>query len=353
MNAVSSLTKIVVVLIALASLGGCSSIAYYGQSVVGHSKLMLARVPIDKAIVSAQKNSDEELASQLVLAKLLRQYSIDHLGLPDNSSYSSYVDLDRDFPVWTVVAAEEFSIHAKQWCYPVIGCASYRGYFAKQSAQEYAKSLKSTGLETTIGAAGAYSTLGWFADPLLPSMMRYGVADFAETLFHELAHQQLYIKGDSSFNEAFATVAGEQGALQWLTAQRPDLLADYQNKLAARDDFSNLLARLKEHLAELYASSLGAEEMRKAKQKMFIQLTKDYQTLKLNNWQGLAWYDAWFEQEVNNARIAAFGTYRDQVPEFERLLVDCTSNFKMFYASLKLANNNQDDPIIPKQCDQN
>ncbi|MFT5655902.1 MAG: putative aminopeptidase [Arenicella sp.] len=353
MNALFSLIKIVAVLLALAALCGCSSIAYYGQSVIGHSKLMLARVPIDKAIVGAQHSLDDELASQLLLAKRLRRYSIDHLGLPDNSSYSSYVDLDRDFPVWTVIAAEEFSINAKQWCYPVIGCASYRGYFAETSAQEYAESQQTLGLETTIGAAGAYSTLGWFADPLLPSMMRYGAADFAETLFHELAHQQLYINGDSGFNESFATVVGEQGALQWLAAERPDLLVDYQNELAARDDFSTLLARLKKHLAELYASSLGAEEMRKAKQTIFIQLKKDYQTLKLNNWQGLAWYDAWFEQEVNNARIAAFGTYRDQVPEFERLLADCMSNFKIFYASLKLANHNQQHPIIPKQCNKN
>ena len=350
MNALFSLTKIAAVLIVLATLGGCSSIAYYSQSVLGHSKLMLARVPIDKAIISAQKNSDDELVAQLLLAMQLRRYSVDHLALPDNSSYSSYVDLDRDFPVWTVVAAEEFSINAKQWCYPVIGCASYRGYFSEQSAKGYAQTQQNIGLETTIGAAGAYSTLGWFADPLLPSMMRYGVSDFAETLFHELAHQRLYIKGDSAFNEAFATVVGEHGARQWLAAERPDLLADYQRQLAARDDFSELLARLKEHLAELYSSNLGVQEMRKAKRQLFEQLEKDYQKLKLNSWQGLAWYDAWFTQAVNNARLAAFGTYRDRVPEFELLLADCMSSFKMFYASLKSANNNQDKPRIPKQC---
>lgn len=350
MNALLSLTKLVAVLIVLATLGGCSSIAYYSQSVLGHSKLMLARVPIDQAIISAQKNSDDELASQLLLAKQLRRYSVDHLSLPDNASYSSYVDLDREFPVWIVVAAEEFSINAKQWCYPVIGCASYRGYFSKQSAKEYAQAQQNIGFETTIGGAGAYSTLGWFADPLLPSMTRYGVAGFAETLFHELAHQQLYIKGDSGFNEAFATVVGEQGALQWLATQRPDLLVDYQRRLAARDDFSALVARLKEYLAELYGSNLATQEMRVAKHQLFSNLKNDYQQLKSNNWQGLAWYDAWFAQAVNNARIAAFGTYRDQVPEFELLFADCRSNFKLFYASLKLTNNYQGKIIIPKQC---
>jgi predicted aminopeptidase len=350
MNALLSLPKIVAVLIVLATLGGCSSIAYYSQSVLGHSKLMLARVPMDKAIISAQKNSDDELASQLILAKQLRRYSVDHLSLPDNASYSSYVVLDREFPVWTVVAAEEFSINAKQWCYPVIGCASYRGYFSKKSANEYAQAQQNLGLETTIGAASAYSTLGWFADPLLPSMMRYGVAAFAETLFHELAHQQLYIKGDSGFNEAFATVVGEHGALQWLAAQRPDLLVDYQRRLAATDDFSVLVARLKEDLRGLYRSNFANQEMREAKHQLFSNLKENYQQLKSNNWQGLAWYDAWFAQAVNNAKIAAFGTYRDQVSEFELLFADCRANFKLFYASLKLANNNQGEPVIPKQC---
>lgn len=350
MNVITSLTYYFLALLILATLSGCSSIAYYGQSVLGHSKLMLARVPIDQALDKAKLNSNQELVLQLLLAKELRKYSIEQLSLPDNSSYASYVDLEREFPVWTVVAAQEFSVTAKQWCYPVIGCASYRGFFSKKSAKQYADTQQRLGLETTIGAAGAYSTLGWFADPLLPSMMRYGVADFAETLFHELAHQQLYINGDSGFNEAFATVVGEQGALQWLATQRPSLLIDYQQKLAVRDDFSALLTQLKEHLEELYASSLDLDEKRAAKHQLLVQLDKDYQLMKENKWQGLAVYDNWFEQGINNARLAAFGTYRDQVPAFEKLLRDCLADFNLFYESVRLANIEQANPSIPKQC---
>lgn len=350
MNALSSLRNYFLILLALATLSGCSSIAYYGQSVLGHSKLMLARVPIDDALKKAQLNSNQKLVSQLLLAKQLRQYSVDQLSLPDNASYASYVDLDREFPVWTVVAAEEFSVDAKQWCYPIIGCASYRGYFSKQSAKKYSDTQQTLGLETTIGAAGAYSTLGWFSDPLLPSMMRYGVADFAETLFHELAHQQLYINGDSGFNEAFATVVGEQGTLQWLAEQRPGLLMDYQQQLAARDDFSALLAQLKERLVELYASSSELDQKRAAKHQLFIQLETDYRSMKQSKWSDLALYDAWFEQGINNARLAAFGTYRDQVPAFERLFRDCSSDFKMFYQSVKVANTKQGNPSIPEHC---
>ena len=173
---------------------------------------MLAREPVDKVL----KTANEELTGQLELSKQLKRFAIDELSLPESKSYNSYVALERDFPVWVVVAAPEFSVDAKQWCYPVIGCASYRGYFKKQSAQNYAKKISKKGFEVSVGGASAYSTLGWFSDPLLPSMMRYGDVNFAETLFHEIAHQKVYINGDSGFNEAFATVVGQEGAKRWL-----------------------------------------------------------------------------------------------------------------------------------------
>ena len=345
-----SLIRTLFSLFILVTLCGCSSISYYGQSVIGHSKLMLARVPLDKAARQAELDSDEALLEQLSLAKQLRHYSVDSLSLPDNSSYSNYVPLEREFPVWTVVAAEEFSTKAKQWCYPIIGCASYRGYFSKRSAQKYAMSKRDAGFETTVGGAGAYSTLGWFSDPLLPSMMRYGVSDFAETLFHELAHQQLYIKGDSGFNEAFATVVGEQGALLWISEHHPQSKDDYQRRLAVRDDFSNLLLGLKSNLDKLYSSDLEKQEKRSAKQQLFSQLNTDYEALKSEKWNGLAVYDAWMSDRMNNAKLASFGTYRDQVPAFEKLLGECRYDFKRFYKTIELANLNKGNPVVPKQC---
>ena len=328
------------------SLTSCSTLGYYSQSVIGHSRLMLARQSIDKVLLEA----DADLKSKLLLAQDLKQFAVNRLALPDNQSYSSYVALEREFPVWTVVAAEEFSIQARSWCYPVIGCASYRGYFSKHAALEYAESLAKDNFETTVGGAVAYSTLGWFSDPLVPSMMRYGVADFAETMFHELAHQQLYIKNNSDFNEAFATMVGEQGTIIWLSENRPELLADYRQQLAARAEFSALIASTKQSLADVYSAEKSAGVMRKQKLEVFDRLNPEYQKLKQQSWQGKGWFDNWFKKPLNNARLAAFSTYRDQVPNFTSLLQQCGSNFTRFYNSLATAKTDQEHATVPPSC---
>ena len=337
-------------LLGLLMLGGCSTVAYYGQSVIGHSRLMFSRQPIEAAIANAHETGDIELEGKLELAMRLRNYAISDLALPDNGSYSSYVALAREYPVWTVVAADEFSIAAKTWCYPVIGCAAYRGYFSRQAALGYADLLIRQGLETTVSGASAYSTLGWFKDPLLPSMMRNGEADFAETMFHELAHQRLYINGDSAFNEAFASVVGEQGAVQWLTRNRPDLLADYRLRLAARADFSALLDGVKLRLEALYTTAATAQEMRAGKSLIFGDLKSEYETLKALKWQGLAWFDRWFDEPVNNARLAAFSTYRDRIPAILGLFKQCRYDFKLFFHSLDSAEMRSGTTIVAERC---
>lgn len=327
---VNHLGRLVVISLLLATtllFSGCSSVSYYAQSVVGHSRLMLARQPIVKAIA----NAEPKLANQLQLALELRQYAVTELGLPDNKSYQSYVPLKRDFPVWIVVATEKFSLDAKQWCYLVIGCASYRGYFKLESAKLYAKGLQQKGYETYIGGATAYSTLGWFADPLLPSMLRYGTAELAETLFHELAHQVLYVNGDSDFNEAFASVVGEQGTLRWLEKYRPADVADYLAKLTALDDFSTLLKESKKNLSLIYAKPISDQEKQLRKDAEFQLLKRKYQSLKLSKWQNKPWFDNWFETPLNNARLAAFSTYRDRIPQLEAVFEQLEGDFNRFY----------------------
>lgn len=308
-------------------LSACSSVSYYTQSVVGHSRLMLARQPISKAITKA----DPELTKQLQLAIELRQYAVNELGLPDNNSYQSYVPLKRDFPVWVVVATQKFSLDAKQWCYLVIGCASYRGYFSLDSAKLYAKGLQKKGYETYIGGATAYSTLGWFADPLLPSMLRYGTAELAETLFHELAHQVVYVNGDSDFNEAFASVVGEQGALRWLKQNRPADVADYVAKLNALDDFSALIQDTKKNLTRIYEKPISDQQKQAAKDAEFENLKLKYQSLKLRKWQNQSWFDSWFETPLDNARLAAFSTYRDRIPQLQAVFEQLNGDFDRFY----------------------
>jgi len=342
--------KLTLVMICLAFISACSSVSFYSQGIIGHSRLMLARQSVDKVLT----NADEPLASQLKLSKELKQFAVDQLGLPDSKSYNSYVDLKRDFPVWTVVAAEEFSITPKQWCYPVIGCAAYRGYFNQQRAIKYADGLSKKGLEITVGGAPAYSTLGWFADPLLPSMMRYGDVNFAETLFHELAHQLLYINGDSSFNEAFATVVGQEGVLRWLTAKKPEELANYRSQLQATAVFNDLLSRYKKQLEVLYIGELGDVDKRQEKSAVFSALEQEYKQIKQQQWGGRGWYDRWFLRPVNNARLAAFSTYYDRVADFEALLVDCDNDLPKFYQTLsavKKAPERKDGLIlVPQKC---
>lgn len=309
---------------------------------------MFARQSVDQLL--ADPATPQELKANLLLAKDIRYFSVGTLKLPDNGSYDTYVELAQEFPVWIVVAAEEFSVEPKTWCYPIIGCAGYRGYYSEQNAISFAKNLGKQGLETTVGGAGAYSTLGWFDDPLLLSMMRYGVADFAETIFHELAHQELYIKNNTAFNEAFATAVGEQGALIWLRDNRPDLLAEYKIRLKARDDFSRLLIEKKADLSELYISNLDLEEMRKVKQVILKSLRDDYEVLKIKKWQGMEWFDRWFDVPVNNARLAAYASYRDQVPEFVKLLSECGSEFEKFYESAKIAGKEREIASVPSKC---
>ena len=332
------------------ALSACSSLSYYTQSVVGHSRLMLARQPLEKAIAS----STGELKTQLDLAKQIRQFAVDELDLPDNRSYKSYVALKRDYPVWTVVAAPEFSLEAKQWCYLVIGCAAYRGYFSKAAAQRYADKLKREGLDVTVGGASAYSTLGWFADPLLPSMLNQGKANLADVLFHELAHQQLYINGDSGFNEAFASIVGELGAQRWLQSlDDQQALAKYQAGLQASIDFEDLLAQTRVTLSQVYESKADDDEKRKNKQRILQQLKADYQQLKNRKWNGVDWYGRWFGKPINNARLAAISTYRNRIPELKELFADCDNSFSRFYAILKEQasfDESQRQVAVPQNC---
>lgn len=325
-------------------LSACQSVSYYAQSVSGHTKLMLARKPVDKVLASSASNTDPKIVGKLKLSKELKAFAVERLALPDNRSYSSYVALDREYPVWVVVAAQPFSLSAKQWCYPIIGCASYRGYFSERAAQKYAHGLANNGWETYVGGASAYSTLGWFSDPLLPSMMTGSDASFAEVLFHELAHQVLYKKGDSDFNEAFASVVGEQGALLWLREKQPHAVSRYQASLAARRDFSRLIERLKDQLNMIYTKkektiSVNAEQAValkiEAKAAAIEQFRSDYEALKLDRWNGIPYYDAWLTKPINNARLAAFSTYHSLLPDFEVLFDVCGRDFAVFYGRLK------------------
>jgi len=335
------LIKAFMALLTLLALSGCQTVSFYTQGVVGHSQLMLARQPVDKVL----KTADTELADKLTLTKELKEFAIRELALPDNKSYSTYVPLNREYPVWVVVAASQLSLEPKQWCYLIIGCASYRGYFSKSSAYEYAAKLKEQDWEVYVGGAAAYSTLGWFADPLLPTMMRGDDSALAELIFHELAHQKLYVKGDSEFNESMATVVGERGALRWLKQQRPNSVKRYQGQLQAQRQFSELVTNLKRILNQIYKSDADLDKKLAFKRNEIQAFRSDYEKLKSVEWSGRGYFDNWISSEINNAKLASFSTYYARAPEFNLFLDECNGDFWRFFASLE-----DNKGVIPKAC---
>jgi len=320
-------------------LTGCTAVSYYTQSIMGHSSLMLAREPIDEVL----KEADQSLREQLLTAIEIRQFATNELALPDNKSYTSYVQLKTDPPIWNVIAAEEFSLKGKQWCYLVIGCASYRGYYHKDDAKQHAEKLKSEGYEVYLSSATAYSTLGWFDDPLTSAMFKRGEASLAELIFHELAHQELYVNGDSRFNEAFASAVGEQGAIRWLEmTDRDDTLIKYKQRLTVRNDFITLINQAKIDLQVVYNSEESDDKKRQRKQLIFDGMRKEHQRLIKEKWNGKKWYTRWFSKPINNARLVAISTYRDLVPDFLGLFQRCNENFIHFYHSVKVVSDKKD-----------
>ncbi|MGH1487133.1 MAG: aminopeptidase [Cellvibrionaceae bacterium] len=339
-----SKTKVLVIVVCLflLLLNGCSTIGYYSQSVIGHTSLMLARKPIDDVLETA----DDKLKKKLSTAVEIRRFASSHLSLPDNKSYTSYVQLKNDPPIWNVVAAEPFSLKAKQWCYLVIGCASYRGYYNKTDAEKYSEKMKAEGYDVALIGATAYSTLGWFADPLTSAMLRRSDASLAELMFHELAHQQFYIKNDSRFNEAFASAVGEQGAMVWMnTTGQQELLSEYLLRLSVRDDFLVLINETKVSLKALYESDLDIDGKSVGKEKIFSDMKLAYEELKKNKWNNKGWYDRWFSYPVNNARLVAIATYRDLVPSFIALFERCDKKFDRFYQRVEAISKTQDKDL--------
>lgn len=324
-------------LLALSGCSGCGTVGYYAQAVSGHLDMMSKRQPLAK--VMASEDTDPEIRRKLELLRDAREFAVAELGLPDNNSYSTFVNTGKKNITWNVVATPEFSMSPKRWCFPVAGCVSYRGYFAEADAQAYEAELKEQGFDTQIGGASAYSTLGWFDDPLLDTMLRGSDIRLAGVLFHELAHQVLYVKNDSSFNEAFATFVEQEGAKHWLRSiGKGDRVSIYESYLDRQIDFNNLLQQTRGDLVDLFASQpaqegegANNEALREAKQGVFDKMVANYETLKAEQWEGFEGYDNWFSKKTNNARLISVSTYLKWVPAFKTLYIESGSDFEAFY----------------------
>ena len=317
------------VLLAVLALTGCTTVGYYAQSVTGHLGLMYRARPIETVI--AAPDTEPRLAARLRTALDVRGFASDALALPANASYRRYVELDRRFVVWNVVAAPELSLVPRRWCFPVAGCLSYRGYFSESAAAAYAGGLESEGWDVTVAGVRAYSTLGWFADPLLSSMIDLPEHHLTGLVFHELAHQRLYVPGDTEFNESFAVVVEREGVRRWIEAAgRADLTERHRIAAGRQAAFLALLRGVRGDLEAVYASSRSDTEKRAAKAERIERLRARYAALRAG-WKDGPVYDAWFERGVNNAAIALVSTYDRWVPALQALLAGCGGDFRAFY----------------------
>jgi predicted aminopeptidase len=317
-----------VALLAISSAG-----CYLLQSVQGHLAIMSKREPIARVLDSAA--TTPALRTQLEAVTAIRDFASHDLGLPDNGSYRSYADVGRPYVVWNVVAAPEFSVDAKQWCYPVVGCVAYRGYFREQRARGFAARLRGEGLDVTVGGVAAYSTLGHFNDPVLNTMMSWNDVELAAIIFHELTHQLLYVPNDSSFNEALATTVEEEGVRRWLRAQGRE--ADMAQHLVQQEHYVaviGLLSTTRAQLRAIYASGLAPELMRRKKHDAFASLRSSFALLKAG-WGGHAPFEYWFADDLNNAHLASIATYFTCVPGFQRELQAVGGDLAAFYARVR------------------
>jgi predicted aminopeptidase len=313
---------------------GCSDLGYYRQSVGGHLDLMSRAKPVDDWI--AQGDTPAALKQRLALSKQMRDFSVQVLKLPDNPSYRAYADLQRPAAVWNVVAAPALSLQLKTWCYPVTGCVGYRGYFDRAQADALGASLRAEGWDVSVYGVPAYSTLGWSnwigGDPLLNTFVNGSEAELARLIFHELAHQKLYVADDTMFNESFATAVERIGTRLWLEQHGSQALrAQYLEGQRRRQDFRELTRRYRDKLESLYASARSDEAKRDAKAELLAQLRADYAQMKQQRWGGFAGYDGWFAQ-ANNASLGVLAAYNELAGDFERLFVQQGSDFERFYA---------------------
>jgi len=319
------------------AIGGCSSLqdgpGYYLQSMFGHLDVISRAKPVDKVI--ADDSTDPALRKRLEQARAMRVFASRTLGLPDNASYTTYADLQRPYVLWNVFATPELSLTLQQWCFPVAGCVSYRGYYDRADADRFARALDQQRLDVSVGGVPAYSTLGWFDDPLLSTFVQYPEGELARLIFHELAHQVVYLPGDTTFNESFASAVEEIGVEKWF-AQRNDPAAAlaYRQYDERRRQFRELLIRHKTSLAAVYSQPVSDEAKRLGKQQVFESLRADYQQLK-DSWGGNPAYDRWFSQPVNNARLAAVGAYSDLVPAFRVMFDQSNRDFTQFYGEVR------------------
>ena len=324
------------------ALAGCQTIEYYNQAISGQQRILQSRQPISQ--IMADPDSPEILRQRLAYLMEVRTFADKDLHLPVANNYLTYVDLKRPYVAWNVVATPEFSMVPMTWCYPFVGCTAYRGYFAETDAHQYAELLQDQGYDVHVGGVTAYSTLGWFDDPVLSTFIRRSRASSTALLFHELAHQVLYTPDDTTFNESFATFVEQEGMRRWQNSSNiPAIYSEYLENYRRQELFIKLVFEHRQKLALLYQTDLAAAEKRLKKASIFAALRDEFNHLKSTH-AALAGYDNWINRPLNNAKISGVVAYHDFVPAFSKILADNGGDLIEFYeACRRLALENKDD----------
>jgi predicted aminopeptidase len=319
-------------------LPGCQSLGFYSQAIKGQCSIYFSQRSIKEVI--ADSTVRVEVKEKLGLILQLREFAERELSLKPNGHYLRYADLNRRFVVWNVHAAPEFSLEPKRWWYPVVGRLKYRGYFSEKLARNYSAGLKKDGYDVFVGGVEAYSTLGWFRDPVLNTFIHHSSADLAEIIFHELSHQRVFAKGDTDFNEAFATAVAEEGVRRWLeTISNTNALQEYLAAQERTEQFVRIVSNAREQLKRVYgetgegkgAPTAPTDAAKRAQKDRVIADLKDrYAALKAE-WDGYSGFDAWFNRPINNAQLNTIATYYELVPAFRHLLKAHQGNLQSFF----------------------
>lgn len=310
-------------------LSACANLPYYAQAIDGHFDVVRRSQPISTII--ANPNTDQKLKHSLSKVVQLREFASRELKLPDNLSYTSYADLERPYVVWNVFASPELSLKLKEWCFVQAGCVNYRGFFSQAKAERYAEELRSEGYDVYVGGVRAYSTLGWFSDPVLNTFIGYSELDLARLIFHELAHQVVYVPGDSSFNESFATAVEHEGVRRWYESNGTTLEQTVLNARQEREAvFTGLVLRHRKRLLELFQSDSSDAEKRTVKARIFDELRDEFLRLKTEKPE-FSVYDRWFAQHLNNALLATVSIYTQLLPAFQSILMQHDKDMERFF----------------------
>ncbi|MBC8212370.1 MAG: aminopeptidase [Gammaproteobacteria bacterium] len=314
---------------------GCADLSYYLHSVKGQLSMVQKTVDIDDLL--AEESTDPKLVEQLQLVSRIRAFAFDQLQLPRSDSYTRYADLDRNHVLKNLYAADEFSITLQQWCYPIVGCAGYRGYFDDAMLEAFKADLLKQSKDVYVSNIPAYSTLGWFDDPVLNTFVYWPEPRLAGLIFHELAHQRLYIDGDTGFNESFAMAVQLSGTEKWLQQSgQAQQMKQYQQRFSNRQQVTQLIEQTRLALNELYQSELDDSQKRVQKQQVFEQLRQSYQSLSAG-FEVSDGFSYWFQGELNNAKLASVSTYYADVAAFRQLLRSVNDDYQEFYRQVAKA----------------